>query len=91
MAYIDNTRRNMHSPVELTLCLTPKECRIILPAIKKAGEKAKLKYEKYYDIHCSGEASARQQDLMYTSEEKMKTLRNIQTVAEEIITLFERR
>lgn len=36
MSYIDNTRRNLSCPIEMTVCLTREECKILLPFFRKA-------------------------------------------------------
>ena len=85
MAYLDYTRRNNQSALETTLCLTNRECRLLLPVIKSALKKAKLSYEKYSDIQDSGEASVRQQNALYKAEEEMEILDSVLSVAQEWI------
>lgn len=57
MSYIDNTRRNIGSPFEQTVCLTQEECKILLPFFQRTHKELQAKYEKYMDIQEGGEAT----------------------------------
>lgn len=50
MSYIDNTRRNIGSPFEQTVCLTQEECKILLPFFQRTHKELQAKYEKYMDL-----------------------------------------
>lgn len=58
MSHIDNTRRNLSCPIEITVCLT-RRMYILLPFFRKAYNTVKDRYEKYEDIHNGGEATER--------------------------------
>lgn len=64
MAYVAETRDGSDSPWKVTLCLTPEESQLLLPAFEKRLKQAVKMYEKYKDIQEGGEATERQQDLL---------------------------
>jgi hypothetical protein len=74
MAYIDLTRRSLQDPHQNTLCLTKEECIVLLPFFRKAQEGVTKKWEKYKDIHETGEATTRQQTLMFKYEDEKEKL-----------------
>lgn len=74
MAYWDNTRPDNTRPYQFTLCLTEKECKLLLPTVEKALKTAKKKYEKYKDIQDGGEATEKQQDKLWQYEEEYDCL-----------------
>nr|WP_320037158.1 hypothetical protein [uncultured Bacteroides sp.] len=77
MSYIDNTRRSLNSPYEITVCITKEECKVLLPFIEKACKEVKLKYDKYEDIHESGEATERQESMRQRFFDKLSGLENL--------------
>lgn len=85
MAYSGESRKNNTSPWELTLCLTPQDCKLLLPAFEKRLKEAEKKFEKYYDIHQGGEATEKQEDLLVKYEDEMETMRVVVHVAKGLI------
>lgn len=85
MAYSGESRKNKISPWEVTLCLTPQDCKLLLPAFEKRLKEAEKKFEKYYDIHQGGEATEKQEDLLVKYEDEMETMRVVVHVAKELI------
>ena len=77
MAYFDYTRPDTTTAHKITLCLTEKECRILLPTIEKAVKNVEKKYEKYKDIQEGGEATEKQQDKLFQYEEEYECLEAI--------------
>lgn len=69
----------------MTLCLTPQDCKLLLPAFEKRLKEAEKKFEKYYDIHQGGEATEKQEDLLVKYEDEMETMRVVVHVAKELI------
>lgn len=86
MAYIDYTRSHSGCPYETTLCLTAGECNILLPVVKKALSAKEKIFDKYKDIHESGEATERQQNLLMQAEDDVATLRSIIQEIETYLT-----
>lgn len=85
MSYIDNTRRNIGSPFEQTVCLTQEECKILLPFFQRTHKELQTKYEKYMDIQEGGEATERQQNLLYKYEDEMKHLESVLSSIKELL------
>lgn len=85
MSYIDNTRRDLSSPFEQTVCLTQGECKILLPFFQKAYKELQAKYEKYKDIQEGGEATERQQNLLYKYEDEMGQLESVLSSIKELL------
>ena len=69
----------------MTLCLTPQDCKLLLPAFEKRLKEAEKKFEKYYDIHQGGEATDKQENLLVKYEDEMDTMRVVVHVAKELI------
>lgn len=74
MPYLDYTRPDSSSAHKITLCLTEKECMLLLPTVTKALKSAKKNYEKYKDIQDGGEATEKQQDKLCQYEEEYDCL-----------------
>lgn len=87
MAYLDNTRANSARAYELTLCLTAKECRLLLPLMNRALKSAEKRREKYRDILEGGEATTRQQDCFFDADDKVDTLKSVIAESEELIKI----
>lgn len=85
MAYSGESRKGFGSPWQFTLCLDDKDCKLLLPLMEKRLKQAEKMYEKYKDIHESGEATTQQDNLMTKFEEEMSTLQKVVMVAKEII------
>ena len=85
MAYSGESRKNNTSPWEMTLCLTPQDCKLRLPAFEKRLKEAEKKFEKYYDIHQGGEATERQEDLLMKYEEEKIAMECVVASAKELI------
>lgn len=77
MSYIDNTRRSLKSAYEITVCITKGECKALLPFIARAYKEVKLKYDKYEDIHESGEATEKQENMRIKYTEELEDLQSI--------------
>ena len=58
----------------MTVCITDSECAILLPYIQKAYESEYKKWGKYNDIHESGEATSRQEDLRIKYSDSVEVL-----------------
>lgn len=85
MSYIDNTRRNFSCPVEMTVCLTREECKILLPFFRKQYNTVKDRYEKYEDIHNGGEATERSENLRQKYLEQSESLESVLSNMEFLI------
>lgn len=85
MAYSGESRKNNTGPWEVTLCLTPQDCKMLLPAFEKRLKEAEKKFEKYYDIHQGGEATEKKEDLLVKYEDEMETMRVVVHIAKELI------
>ena len=77
MSYIENTRMSPNFAYETTVCITKDECKVLLPLIKKACKDVKLKFDKYEDIHESGEATERQENIRAKYSDKLESLESI--------------
>lgn len=77
MSYIDNTRRSRNSAYEITVCMTREECKVLLPFFRDAHKKVKQKYDKYEDIHQSGEATERQESIRMRYIDELEGLESI--------------
>lgn len=49
--------------------LSPEDCALLYPMVAKAKRNLEAKVARYRDIHESGEATTRQQDIMFKSED----------------------
>ena len=87
MSYIDNTRRNFSSSFELTVCLTKEECKILLPFFQKIHKELQAKYEKYKDIQEGGEATERQQNLLFKYENEAEKIDNVLSSIKDIFKI----
>lgn len=85
MSYTDYTKRNMSSPAELTVCLTKSECKTLLPFLRKVYKSVKFKYELYEDIHNSGEATERQENLREKYSGQMNQLESVLSSIDDIL------
>lgn len=85
MSYIDNTRRNLLSPVEMTVCMTKEECKTLLPFFRDAYKNIKRKHDRYEDIHQSGEATERQENLRMKYIDELEDLESIISEIETIL------
>ena len=85
MAYLGESRKDMHSRWQFTLCLTAVECRLLLPIFEKRLKEAEKKFEKYNDIHQGGEATERQENLLLKYEEEMYAMESVVDNAKELI------
>jgi len=85
MAYLDNTRDSISSPWRFTLCLTSEECKLLLPEFKSSLRRETRRYEKYKDIHESGDATEKQQNLLCDAENKVDCLIAVIYQCEELI------
>lgn len=85
MAYLDNTRPDFKAPFTFTVCLSAVECRLLLPEMKASLKRETKRYEKYKDIHEGGEATERQQTLLFEAEEKVQALESVIYNCEELI------
>lgn len=77
MSYIDFTKRSKDDAGELTVCVTTEESNILIPLLRKALEKVEKKVDKYDDIHLSGEATERQENLRFKYESERDCLLSI--------------
>lgn len=77
MSYIDFTKRSKDDAGELTVCVTKRESEILIPLLRKALEKADKKVDKYDDIHLSGEATERQENLRFKYESERDCLLSV--------------
>ncbi|MBO7193742.1 MAG: hypothetical protein J6V47_05595 [Bacteroidaceae bacterium] len=84
MAYIDNTRPHSHCAYELTLCITKDEAEALMPLFRRALKDARKCYDKYKDIHESGEATTAQQNKLMEYEYKVEALKSVVMTAETL-------
>lgn len=89
MARIESIRIGRTCFWDSALCLTMEECEQLLPDMEGALRKSEKRYEKYRDIHESGEATTRQQDLMVAAEDKTKTLISVVSTIKELLKISE--
>lgn len=89
MARIESIRIGRTCFWDSALCLTMEECEQLLPDMEDALRKSEKRYEKYRDIHESGEATTRQQDLMVAAEDKTKTLISVVSTIKELLKISE--
>lgn len=85
MSYIDYTRRSPNHAYETTVCLTEEECKTLLPFFKKAHKKVKQKHDKYEDIHQSGEATERQENMRTKYANELEGLESVLSAIDEIL------
>lgn len=85
MSYLDYTRETLLAPTEVTVCLTAEECKLLQPMVKKAYKQAAAKFEKYQDIHESGEATERQVTLMIEYYDKKEALGSLLKSIKELL------
>lgn len=85
MSYIDFTKRSKDDAGELTVCVTTEESKILIPLLRKALEKADKKVDKYNDIHLSGEATERQENLRLKYESERDCLLSILAHMESLV------
>ena len=87
MSHIDYTKKSKEHAYETTVCLTREESKALLPFFRNARKEVKKKYDKYDDIHESGEATERQENLRARYEEELESLdsilENIETVLKQ--------
>lgn len=67
----------------MMLALSPTEVKRIEMLLKKQLDKIEAKYEQYLDIHMSGEATVRQQNLMVEYEDLLETVKRFLELANE--------
>lgn len=85
MSYIDYTRRSPNHAHETTVCLTEEECKTLLPFFKNAHKKVKQKHDKYEDIHQSGEATERQENMRTKYANELEGLESVLSAIDEIL------
>lgn len=85
MSYLDYTRQTLLAPTEVTVCLTAEDCKILHPFVEKAYKQASVKYEKYRDMHESGDATERQTDLMVKYYDQTDVLEKILKQMDDLI------
>lgn len=85
MSYIDYTRRSPNHAYETTVCLTEEECKTLLPFFKNAYKKVKQKHDKYEDIHQSGEATERQENMRTKYANELEGLESVLSAIDEIL------
>lgn len=85
MSYIDYTRCSPNHAHETTVCITKEECKTLLPFFKNAYKKVKQKHAKYEDIHESGEATERQENLRMRYTDELEDLNSILSAIDEIL------
>lgn len=83
MAYIDLTRGSLTSAHQNTLCLDKEECRVLLPFFKKALEGVVKKYNRYDDIHQSGESTEKQQTLLVEYSNQLERVSGVVEIIED--------
>lgn len=62
-----------HVPVPV-LALTPNEVSVLASVLTKARKKIQKDYDKYLDIHESGEATERQQTKLFVLEDTLSVV-----------------
>lgn len=62
-----------HVPYPL-LALTPHEVKILTSVLEKARKKIQKDYDKYLDIHESGDATERQQTRLFDLEDALNVI-----------------
>ncbi|WP_321520004.1 hypothetical protein [uncultured Bacteroides sp.] len=77
MSYIENTRMSPNFAYEITVCITKGECKVLLPLLKKACKETKIKFDKYEDIHDSGEATEKQENMRAKYADELESLESI--------------
>lgn len=85
MSYIDYTRRSPNHAHETTVCITEEECKTLLPFFKNAYKNVKQKLDKYEDIHQSGEATERQENMRTKYANELEGLESILSAIDEIL------
>lgn len=85
MSYIDYTRRSPNHAHETTVCITEEECKTLLPFFKNAHKNVKQKLDKYEDIHQSGEATERQENMRTKYANELEGLESILSAIDEIL------
>lgn len=85
MSYIDYTRRSHNHAHETTVCITKEECKTLLPFLKSARKKVKQKHDKYEDIHESGEATEKQENMRMRYIDELEGLESILSDIDEIL------
>jgi hypothetical protein len=85
MSYLDYTRKDAGHAYETTMCITKEECKVLLPFFKNAHKKVKQKLDRYEDIHESGEATERQENLRMKYTDELGSLESILSDIEIIL------
>ncbi|RGO07467.1 hypothetical protein DXB29_19200 [Bacteroides sp. 3_1_33FAA] len=85
MSYIDYTRSSSNSAYEMTVCMTKKECKTLLPFFRTAYKNIRKKYDRYEDIHEGGEATEKQENLRMKYTEELGDLESIISEIEIIL------
>lgn len=85
MSYLDYTRRSPMYAHEVTVCITKEECETLRPFFECAYKKVKQKHDKYEDIHQSGEATERQENMRTKYANELEGLESILSDIDEIL------
>ncbi len=80
MSFIETIR--IHGGIDngtcgLFVCLDKNDCKTLLKELETIKKKYEKRYDKYYDIQMSGEATEKQQTLLLESEEDLKCIDSI--------------
>ena len=85
MAFVGESRRNSASPWKHFVCLNAKECRQLLPIVKKELAKAEEHVEKYQGLNEAGTITARQVNVFDKWVERADALTSVLNAIASII------
>lgn len=88
MSYIDISRKSLVSAYEATVCLTKYDCTLLLPFIENTYKSVSKKADKYEDIHNSGEATEKQEELRIKYSDQLASLESLLYNIHEILNRY---
>lgn len=76
---------DFYNPYKNQCRVTKEECKILLPFFQKIHKELQAKYEKYKDIQEGGEATERQQNLLFKYENEAEKIDNVLSSIKDIL------
>lgn len=87
MSFIGESRKSYTSPWKIYLCLTKDDCKLIYKTVCKVEARKKTRYEKYKDIQDGGEATERQQTLLFKAQDEWDAVKGFKSDIEEFLKI----
>ena len=89
MAYLDYTRPGLLGARQQTVCLTPAECEVLLPAMKAELARVQAVRDKHIELMNRGGATKEQQSRFFRAGFQADCLAGMVDVTEEFLNKFE--